>query len=113
MLGLSVATARAMEPREVGLLGLAVILVGAVSMIGSYEVASVTAANAGADAHLALAGTVLRGLSAAVLVSGMLLALPPLGHLLVSTPAEMAQLRLLVRALCMASCCRRRQGATR
>ena len=66
---LAIVTARTLEPRDVGLLGLAVIVVGVISMIGYYpETAAVAARGESDHADYALAAVVIRGCVVAVLL---------------------------------------------
>ena len=58
---LAIVTARVLEPVEVGLLGLSVILIGVVSMLGfNPETAAVAARSDGSDHQYAMAATVMR-----------------------------------------------------
>src|SRR5215813_14000630 len=58
-IGLSIATARALEPREVGLLGLVVIITGVISIIAACsETAGVTSRSNGDDSQYAFASAV-------------------------------------------------------
>lgn len=58
---LAIVTARTLEPVEVGLLGLSVIVIGVVSMLGYYpETAAVTARREGTDQQYAIAATGVR-----------------------------------------------------
>src|SRR5262249_228861 len=66
---LAIVTARTLEPRDVGLLGLAVIVVGVISMIGYYpETAAVAARGERDHADYALAALVVRGCVIVVLL---------------------------------------------
>lgn len=58
---LAIVTARTLEPVEVGLLGLSVIVIGVVSMLGFYpETAAITARSEGTNQQYALAATTMR-----------------------------------------------------
>jgi polysaccharide transporter, PST family len=71
---LSIVVARALDPREVGLLGLGVIVVGILSVVtGCAETAGVIGRSGGADAQYAWTSMVVRGV-----ITGGLLALAPL-----------------------------------
>jgi|SRR5262245_5144722 len=66
---LAVVTARTLEPRDVGLLGLAVIVIGVISMIGYYpETAAVAARGESDDNRRALAAFAVRALILAALL---------------------------------------------
>jgi O-antigen/teichoic acid export membrane protein len=98
---LSIATARALEPREVGILGLAVIIVSLISMIGYYpEVAAVAAREKGHDGQFALAASVIRAGLLAVLLTLAALSLPALAEYLAGKDGGSAQLRGLLAILC-------------
>jgi PST family polysaccharide transporter len=72
---LSVTVARALDPHDVGLLGLAVIVVGTLSFIaGCAETACVISHSGGSDRQYAWTAVVIRGA-----VTGIFLALVPLG----------------------------------
>jgi O-antigen/teichoic acid export membrane protein len=67
---LSIVTARILEPREVGVLGLAVILIGVVSLITACpEVAAVTAKGEEPDTEFALVGSIIRAVAVATLLA--------------------------------------------
>src|SRR5215510_4213698 len=58
---LAIVTARTLEPREVGLLGLAVIVIGVISMLGYYpETAAVASRGESDDNSHALAALMVR-----------------------------------------------------
>jgi O-antigen/teichoic acid export membrane protein len=97
---LSIATARALQPSEVGLLGLAVIIVGVLSVVTACaETAGVVAHSLGSDAEYAWSATVARGFITVFLLSAALFALPPLAHLLAGKEAASADLMALVHLL--------------
>src|SRR3989442_3804297 len=74
---LSIATARALEPREVGLLGLAVIVVAVISMIGYYpETAAVTARTREGHGKFAVASVAIKAVVTALLLASVALAFP-------------------------------------
>src|SRR5262249_36063260 len=80
---LSIVTARVLEPREVGLLGLAVIVIGTVSMIGFYpETAAVAARGKGSDRQYAVASTLLRAGIIGLLLLVLWLIFPTVVHYL-------------------------------
>ncbi|MFY9570578.1 MAG: oligosaccharide flippase family protein, partial [Blastocatellia bacterium] len=99
---LSIVTARALEPLQVGLLGLAVILVGVVSMIGYYpEMAAVTASEVKGDAKYAAAAVGIRFALTAVLIAVVIFALPFFGGYLTGREDESASLLELMRVLAL------------
>ncbi len=96
---LSIAVARALEPREVGVLGLAVIVVGALSQIAFYvETACITSRSSGSESAYASAAVVVRGVATAVLASMVLLSLDELAGLLSAGGAD-SELESLSRLL--------------
>ncbi|HLF85016.1 MAG TPA: hypothetical protein VI837_12650, partial [Blastocatellia bacterium] len=111
MVALSIATARALLPRQVGVLGLAVIVVGIVSLIAACsETAGVIGRYEGSDTKHALAATLVRGSIVAVLVGGGYLCLPVVPRLLAgpeSVESDLGQLMgvlLLIPVLELAAC---------
>lgn len=67
----SILSARLLEPREVGFLGAAVIVIGVISVVGSFaETGSITLPKSENSARIALAATVLRGAVVALLLGG-------------------------------------------
>lgn len=97
---LSIATARALEPGEVGLLGLAVIVVGVLSLATACaETAGVIGREAGTDSQYAFVAVVVRGVVTAALLGAILPSLPPLARLLAGQAAADAELVTLVRLL--------------
>ena len=97
---LSIATARALEPGEVGLLGLAVIVVGTLSLVTACaETAGVIGREAGADSQYALAAVVVRGVVTAALLGVALPLLPPLARLLAGHAVADTELIGLIRLL--------------
>ena len=97
---LAIAIARALQPGEVGLLGLASILVGVLSMVVSCaETAGVVGREEGGDAGYAAAAVVLRLGITAGLVALTLVALPALGHVLAGRDGTEGQLSTLVQLL--------------
>jgi PST family polysaccharide transporter len=92
---LSVATARALEPREVGILGIAVIIVGIISMLGYYpETAAVAARGRGRDEDYALAASAIRAVIIPLLIL-VTLALPFLGEYVGAKDSGLIQLKQL------------------
>lgn len=86
---LSVATARALEPSEVGLLGLAVVVVGVAAMVGDcIETACVVARSEATDAQYGFVAVVIRGVSAVVVGSLLLATSDVLGRWLTSDRGE-------------------------
>lgn len=68
-IALSIVTARMLEPREVGLLGLAVIMIAVISIVGFYpETAAVAARGNGTDHKYAIAATAIRAIVLCVLI---------------------------------------------
>jgi PST family polysaccharide transporter len=97
---LSIATARALEPREVGVLGLGVILIGAVSMLGFYtETAAVTASGARGDGAYAFSATVIRAALIGSLLIGILTGFSLLTSLLVVSQPAAGELGSLLQIL--------------
>ena len=97
---LSIATARALEPGEVGLLGLAVIVVGALSLVTACaETAGVIGREEGSDSQYAIAAVVVRGVVTAVLLCAALSSLPALARVLAGQEAADAELVRLVQLL--------------
>ena len=77
MVGVSIATARALEPREVGFLGLAVIIVATISMVGYFpEMAAVALPPDAGDAIVATAATAIRGAVIAIILAVLFAAFP-------------------------------------
>ena len=97
---LSIVTARVLEPKEVGLLGLAVILVGVVSMLGFYpETAAVTVRDEGSHRKYALAATEVRVVVVVVALAVLWLTLPAIGDYLTGKDDGAAPLRELLGVL--------------
>lgn len=97
---LSIATARALDPREVGLLGLAVIVIGIVSLVAACsETAGVITRGEGTDHQHAFVATAIRAVVAIVLVWATYLCLSLISHLLVGGEAGESQLIALIRAM--------------
>ncbi len=100
---LSVATARALEPREVGILGLAVIIVGVISMIGYYpETAAVAARGDGDHEEYAVASVVVRALVIALLLASLAIGFPLAAHYLTGSEGGAVPLRELIIVLALA-----------
>ncbi|MBI2833506.1 MAG: oligosaccharide flippase family protein [Acidobacteria bacterium] len=76
-LALSIVTARLLEPFEVGVLGIAVILIGLISINGYYpETAAVADSGSEKDAQYALCAFLVRSVVTIVLLIAALLVLP-------------------------------------
>lgn len=100
MVALSIATARALLPSQVGGLGLAVIVVGIVSLIAACsETAGVIGRHEGSDTQHALAATLVRALIVIVLVSGIYICLPVVPGLLTGAESAQSDLGHLIRIL--------------
>ena len=99
MIVLSIATARLLQPGEVGLLGLAVIIVGVLSVVASCaETAGVIGRWQGTDQQHAWMAVAARGLITACMLVLALLFLPTLVHLLAGESASV-ELTALVHLL--------------
>ncbi len=99
---LLIATARALEPRDVGILGLAVIGMGVISMIGFYpETAAVTASGPASDGKYALAASIIRAAILAALLALLALVFQPLAHRLMEEEGGAEQLRQLLLVLAL------------
>ena len=99
-IALSIATARALEPAEVGALVLAVIVIGIVSMVASYaETAAIVSRSEARDGQYALAASVIRGVITAALLAIIVAALPLATRLLAGKEGDVPQLAALVSAL--------------
>jgi O-antigen/teichoic acid export membrane protein len=97
---LSIASARALEPREVGVLGLAVIVVGIISMIGYYpEMAAVTARGEDDDQKYALAALATRAAIITLLLVSVLISLPALAGYLTEKEVGSNEIRALLGVL--------------
>jgi O-antigen/teichoic acid export membrane protein len=97
---LSIATARALQPSQVGILGLAVIVIGIISLVAACsETAGVISRSEGTDSQHAFAATAIRGLISAILVTGAYLCLPVITRLLVSAERSEGELVGLIRIL--------------
>jgi len=96
----SIAIARALDPEEVGLLGLAVIVVGLLSVIASCaETACVLNRAGNSDSRYGWAAFVIRGGMTAVLVGALGVCVPEVAPLLAGDAAAAAQLIALVHIL--------------
>jgi O-antigen/teichoic acid export membrane protein len=97
---LSIATARALQPSEVGLLGLAVIIVGVLSLVAACaETAGVVARALGSDTQHAWAATVTRAGITAFLLAVAPFSLPPVAYVLAGKETASADLMALVYVL--------------
>jgi O-antigen/teichoic acid export membrane protein len=100
MVALSIATARALLPGQVGVLGLAVIVVGIVSLIAACsETAGVIGRYDGSDTQHAVAATLVRGSIVAILVAGLYISLPVIPRLLTGAESAESNLAQLLRVL--------------
>src|SRR5262245_16992612 len=80
---LSIATARMLDPRGVGVLGLAVIVTGVISMIGCYpETAAVAIPERKKHGKFAIAAMILRMLTVTFLLALLVLTFPICAKLL-------------------------------
>lgn len=97
---LSIATARALLPSQVGILGLAVIVVGIVSLVAACsETAGIVGRYKGTDSQHAFAATVVRGLIVTILVLGLYLSLPVVTGVLASAEDTQPELIGLLHIL--------------
>lgn len=97
---LSIATARALLPREVGVLGLAVIVVGLISMVASYaETAAIVTHGEGRDEEFAFVASIGRAAVTVFLLAVLLGAMPPLSRWLAGGGDSAHDLRTLVAVL--------------
>jgi O-antigen/teichoic acid export membrane protein len=97
---LSVATARALEPREVGILGIAVIIIGVISMLGYYpETAAVAARGSRRDEEYAMAASLNRAIIIVPLLILVALSLPLFAGYLAGQDGGVIQLQQLIRIL--------------
>ena len=97
---LSIATARALEPGEVGALALAVIVIGIVSVVASYaETAAIVSRSEASDGQYAFAAALIRGAITVVLLTTVVSALPVTTRLLAGKEGAVPQLAALVSAL--------------
>ncbi len=97
---LSIAVARTLDPREVGLLGLGVIVVGILSVVtGCAETAGVIGRSGGTDPQYALTSMVVRGAVTAGLLTLAPLFLPAVVHLLSVKESSSAELMGLIHVL--------------
>lgn len=96
---LSIATARALEPREVGLLGLAVIVTGVISMIGYYPETAAVVGKTEKHENYAVAAAVIRAAVTVFLLGAGWIAFLPLGRYLTGTQDASLLLRNLVLVL--------------
>ena len=99
-LGLAVVIARVLEPGEVGLLGLASIVVTVLSVVGSCaDTGGVVGRGEGSDAGYAAAAVVVRAGFTALLVGVVLVSLPALSHVLAGREGAESELSTLVHLL--------------
>ncbi|HEY3137907.1 MAG TPA: oligosaccharide flippase family protein [Blastocatellia bacterium] len=97
---LSIVTARLLEPVEVGLLGLAVIVIGVISMLGFYpETAAVAARGGRSDHQYAFAATEVRAVIIALSLALLWLTFPVVAHYLTGKEDAAIPLRQLLGVL--------------
>lgn len=97
---LSIATARALEPREVGILGIAVIIIAVISMLGYYpETAAVAARRETSDEKYALAAFIIRAVVVISLLILVTLTLPLFAERLAGRDGGVIQLQQLLGIL--------------
>lgn len=97
---LSIATARAMEPREVGILALAVIIMAVISMMGYYpETAVIVSREEGSDERCAAATVVIRGTVVGMLIVALMALYPHMAGRLAGKEGGQAELRGLLVVL--------------
>ena len=96
---LSIATARALVPEQVGLLGMAVIVVGLVSMLASYAETAAVVSPASHDAEYSLAASVARAALTVLPMLAIVTLIPMLAPRLVGAGAAAEELTRLVRFL--------------
>lgn len=100
MIVLSIATARALLPGQVGILGIAVIVVGVISLVAACsETAGIVGSHEGTDSQHAFAATVLRSFIVAILVTSAYFGFPIISRLLASAEDAQPQLIRLLRIL--------------
>jgi O-antigen/teichoic acid export membrane protein len=100
MIAVSIFTARLLEPREVGLLGVAVIITSIVSMIGYYpEIAAVSLDRHHDDNAVAMASTIARSIVVIALLAVILGAYPVLARWVGGAPSGLEELGFLLRVL--------------
>jgi lipopolysaccharide exporter len=97
---LSIAVARALDPQEVGLLGLGVIVVGILSVVTACaETAGVIGHSGGTDAQYAWTSMVVRGVVTGGLLALAPLFLPAVVHFLPGKESSSAELMGLIHVL--------------
>lgn len=97
---LSIVTARVLEPREVGLLGLAVIIIAVISIVGFYpETAAVAARGSGTGNTYAIAATAIRAIALCGLIAGFYLTFQLLAVYLTGKDGGASELTALVSIL--------------
>jgi lipopolysaccharide exporter len=80
---LSIVIARFLEPYEIGVLGLAVIIANTISILGSYsETAGITSQRHGTDAQYAVTAAVLRGVLTLIALAIIAISIPWLSEAL-------------------------------
>lgn len=99
-IALSIATARALLPSQVGVLALAVIVIGIVSLVAACsETAGVIGRYEGTDGQHALAAAIVRAVIVAILVSALYPGLPMIARLLGGAEGTQPELIGLLRVL--------------
>jgi polysaccharide transporter, PST family len=97
---LSIATARALLPSQVGILGIAVIVVGIISLVAACsETAGIISRSEGTDVQHAFAATAVRGFIVVILVTAAYIGLPMITRLLGSAEDSQTELIGLFRVL--------------
>jgi O-antigen/teichoic acid export membrane protein len=97
---LSIGVARALDPQEVGLLGLGVIVVGILSVVTACaETAGVVGRSGGTDPQFAWTSTVIRGVVTGGLLALAPVFLPAVVHLLAGKESSSAELMGLLHVL--------------
>ena len=100
MLGLALASARILEPAQIGVLGLSVIVAGLISILGAFtEVGAAIAEGVETDQDRAWAGTFWRLLVTAATALGVLAAREPIATLLGGDKDQAAALQALMTFL--------------
>ncbi len=97
---LSITVARALDPQEVGLLGLGVIVVGILSVVTACaETAGVIGRSGGTDPQYAWASMAVRGVATGGLLALAALFLPAVVHLIAAKEPSTAELMGLLHVL--------------
>lgn len=97
---LAIVTARVLEPLEVGLLGLSVVVIGVVSMLGFYpETAAIAARGEEHESQFALAASGIRAVILACSLAALWLAFSAVARYLTGNDAATGPLRELLLVL--------------